>query len=437
MNSIYFWGFATFGHPNDFRQSLFYRSNKEIANNFKIYDLTNAIKVFPNSKLYSIRKEMIGSYKGVSYTIYTYAQEMTSKRDGTFIGSSILFINEITEENQTVVKLNEFHEILIQKNTKNNILTVNHSDQFEHSKNYLDEFEKNNYTLKQITDIENFSYTKNNLVLNINTDPENLASFLKKSLILLNRYDTLFFTSSKEIIEYCKSKNIYSVEDENNFEKIIKNLESERKQNLYNSANNFNKSQLEKLFENNASIYNELQKLEEKYLNIIRKNNYEFFIQNYQKQYLNEINNLKSKIQEINQLTFNPIKESSNNHIDDKKKNQNNSNIQENNPNNQENSEKNDKNDKNSNKSLHFLKDKDLKDFNNSEEVKGRIKGQTASQIVELIYNKFPEKIEKYYIQNKEEYINLLKENNKGFIQSEVYALEGLTQVPIDNPDTR
>ncbi|MDI9338190.1 MAG: hypothetical protein QM539_07175 [Alphaproteobacteria bacterium] len=320
MNSIYFWGFATFGHPNDFRQSLFYRSNKEIAKNLKIYDLTNAIKVFPNSKLYSIRKEMIGGYKGVSYTIYTYAQEMTSKRDGTFIGSSILFINEITEENQTVVKLNEFHEILIQKKTKNNILTVNHSDQFEHSKNYLDEFEKNNYILKQITDIENFSYTKNNLVLNINTDPENLASFLKKSLILLNRYDTLFFTSSKEIIEYCKSKNIYLVKDENNFEQIIKNLEYEKKQNLNNSVNNINKSKLVKLFENNASVYNELQKLEEKYLNIIRKDNYDFFIQNHQKNYLNEINKLKSKIQELDQLTLNQIKESSNNHIDDKKK---------------------------------------------------------------------------------------------------------------------
>ncbi|MDI9338189.1 MAG: hypothetical protein QM539_07170 [Alphaproteobacteria bacterium] len=119
------------------------------------------------------------------------------------------------------------------------------------------------------------------------------------------------------------------------------------------------------------------------------------------------------------------------------KKNQNNSNIQENNPNIQENCEKNDKNDKNYNKSLHFLNEKDLKYFNKSEEVKGKVKGKTSSQIVELIYKKIPKKIEKYYKQSLNEYIELIKENNRQGFQCEEYAFDDLLKVPIDNPDTR
>ena len=101
-NNSYIFAFATFGHPNDFRQTPLKNNNPELAKQVKVFDLSNAIKVFPNSTVYSIRKELIGNSKLISYSIYTYAQEQTSKRDGTFIGSSIILENNLAEEKYVI-----------------------------------------------------------------------------------------------------------------------------------------------------------------------------------------------------------------------------------------------------------------------------------------------------------------------------------------------
>jgi hypothetical protein len=239
MNNIYLYGFATFGHPNDYRQSAFKFDKKEIAKNVRIFDLPNAIKVFPNSTLYSIRKESIGGVSGISYAIYTFANEMTSMRDGTFIGSSILFTNEIAEENITVGKLNEFHTILTSANTENDKLKVNHSDNFSHSNKFLEDFEKIGYDLKSINDIENFNSTNKHLVVGSWTDENKLTINFKKALLLLNKYDTIFFTSSKEILSYCQSRNIYSITDEKGFEQEIQIFEENKKQKTLSSLNEF------------------------------------------------------------------------------------------------------------------------------------------------------------------------------------------------------
>lgn len=241
MRNTYLYGFATFGHPNDYRQSAFVFDKKEIAKNVKIFDLTNAIKVFPNSILYSIRKENIGGTKGISYSIYSFANEMTSMRDGTFIGSSILFTNEIAEENLTVGKLNEFHKLLVEKNTINDVLNVKHSNDFELPKKFFNDFEKFSFLLKPIEDLENFNTSNKQLVVGSRTDQSNLIINFKKALLLLNKYDTIFFTYSNEIITYCQNRIIYSITDEKGFEQEIADFQYEKQQKLLKSISEFKK----------------------------------------------------------------------------------------------------------------------------------------------------------------------------------------------------
>jgi hypothetical protein len=258
MRNTYLYGFATFGHPNDYRQSAFKLDNKEIAKNVKIFDLPNAIKVFPNTTLYSIRKENIGGFAGVSYAIYTFANEMTSMRDGTFIGSSILFTNEIAEENVTVGKLNEFHNILATTNTENDKLIVNHSDKFSHSNKFLDDFEKVAYQLKSITDLENFTTSNKHLVVGSRTDQNSLISNFKKALLLLNKYDTIFFTYSNEIIGYCQSRNIYQITDEKGFEQEIANILYEKQQKVLSSISEFDQEK-QKLQTDKENVLSEIR----------------------------------------------------------------------------------------------------------------------------------------------------------------------------------
>jgi len=235
MRNTYLFGFGTFGHPNDYRQSPFKFDKEEIAKNIKIFDLSNAIKVFPGSTLYSIRKENIEGFSSISYAIYTFANEMNSVRDGTFIGSSILFTSEIAEENITINKLNEFHKMLVKRNTQNDVLKVNHSNNFKISNDFLNDFEKISYNLNPIMDLDNYASTNKHIIIGSRTDTNTLTSNFKNSLLLLNKFDTIFFTNSREIIEYCKNKGLYSITDESGFEQEIEKLKAEinKKRQLY------------------------------------------------------------------------------------------------------------------------------------------------------------------------------------------------------------
>jgi hypothetical protein len=64
----------------------------------KSFDLnTNAITIYPQANLYSIRKEVANGAKALSYTQYSFAREQHSDRGGTFIGSSITFSTPIVK----------------------------------------------------------------------------------------------------------------------------------------------------------------------------------------------------------------------------------------------------------------------------------------------------------------------------------------------------
>ncbi len=229
--NCYIFAFATFGHPNDFRQTPFKYGNPEIAKQIKVFDLSNAIKVFPNSTVYSIRKEKIGSSWLISYSIYTFAQEQASRRDGTFIGSSIILENNIAEEQDVINCLNEFHQKLTENNLTNGILKVNHSKDFIPVSN-LSNFDKIKNPKVEITDL-NFSLNNISLVVYCDTSPSKLALFFNKSVDLLNVYDTIYFTNSDEVAKFVAQKGIFklvqNVGEKRDFEREINNFIEERK----------------------------------------------------------------------------------------------------------------------------------------------------------------------------------------------------------------
>ncbi len=239
--NCYIFAFATFGHPNDFRQTPFKYGNPDIAKQVKVFDLSNAIKVFPNSTIYSIRKESISSSKLISYSIYSFAQEQASKRDGTFIGSSIILENAIANEQYVLTCLNEFHQKLTENNLNNGILKVNHSKDFIPISN-LSDFDKIENPQIEIADL-NFNINNINLVVYCDTSPNKLAMFLRKSIDLLNIYDAIYFTNSNEVAKFVLQKGIFkliqNVGDKLEFEKEINILIEERKRKREQSITEF------------------------------------------------------------------------------------------------------------------------------------------------------------------------------------------------------
>lgn len=252
--------FGTFGSPNGFTQS-FFAGNNNLARSIKTFDLkTDAIKLYANSKeLYSIRNESANGNNAISYCIYTFAKEQNSDRGGTFIGSAILFINKIADENVIIKCLNEFHTTLVKNNVENDVIKVNHSANFIEVERPTD-FNKLNTESKEIEDL-NFSQSSNkNLVVYSITNTEKLQQLFKKSLDLLNVYDSIYFTSSNEVAEFVLQKGIFKLVKEDGLDQEIQKLHEERKQKRESSRSEFE---------------NEKQKLETDRKRLIENHNYQ------------------------------------------------------------------------------------------------------------------------------------------------------------------
>lgn len=226
---ICFIAFGTFGNPNGFKQTFFIGGNADIAKSIKTFDLkTDAIQLFPKSKIYAVRKELINGNKAISYSLYTYAKEQNSDRGGTFIGSAILYLNNIAEESNTLACLNEFHEKLISKNVQNDVISVNHSDQFIVSK--PSQYERLPSSVKEIEDLNFNQSTNKNLVVYSDTSSAKLQQLFKQALPLLDVYDTIYFTSGKEVAEFVHQKSLFQLVQIDGFEQEISKLQDDRKQ---------------------------------------------------------------------------------------------------------------------------------------------------------------------------------------------------------------
>lgn len=254
--SYFFCAFGTFGNPNGFRQSLL-GGNAELSKQIKTFDLkTDAIKLFPKTKLYGIRKEYAAGQNIISYSKYTFAKEQNSERGGTFIGSSLVFLNTSANENLIINVLNEFHDHLEIKNVAEETFTVNHSKDFSVSKpKDLDKIELN---LKPLDDLNFTQNTGNYLVVYCKTEPSQLQEVFNKTTDLLNVYDMIYFTDAKEIAEFVNQKGIFKIVEIPGLNNEIKKFDDERKRLLESTIHAY-ENEAYKLTEDRKLVINDLE----------------------------------------------------------------------------------------------------------------------------------------------------------------------------------
>lgn len=249
MKNINVFGYATFGTPNGFTQSCIY-GNQGLEKVLKTFDLkTNAIQLLsPNDRIYSIRKESLQNTAIVSYSVYTYAKEKSSNRSGTFIGTSLVFTNEIIPENSVLTALHDIHQKLKNNNVSQNILNINHSKDFNIQNIFSKDFEKLEHQTAKISfpDWENSG--KNLVIFTSKFENSEIQNLFKKSLQVLSKYDTLFFIDSKEIADFVSQKRLFRLIDITGLDQEIQSLNEEKKQNALNILRNF-KNQKEKITE--------------------------------------------------------------------------------------------------------------------------------------------------------------------------------------------
>lgn len=235
MDSTYFFSaFGTFGNPNGFRQSFFLGGNHNIAKEIRTFDLkTDAIKLFPQSNIYSVRKDYAGGCNLISYSVYTFAKEQNSDRGGTFIGSSLLFVNKVASEGLIIGALIDFQNILEKNNLSEGVIAVNHSDQFSIQK--PKDFDKIGFNVREVDELDFTRSNNNYLVVYCETNAAQLQIFFNKAVDLLNVYDTIYFTQSHEIGEFVKQKGIFKIVDADGFKKELDHLEEERRRILQNA----------------------------------------------------------------------------------------------------------------------------------------------------------------------------------------------------------
>lgn len=260
MKKINVFGFATFGTPNGFTQSCIY-GNKNLEKALKTFDLkTDAIQLLsPNDRIYSIRKEGIADKFIVSYSVYTYAKEKNSNRTGTFIGTSLIFSDEIADENLILNSLHQIHQKLKNNNVSNNVLNINHSKEFNLTNVFDQDFEKIEYNSRKISFIDWESSDKKLVIFINKLDNNSIQNLFKKALEILPKYDTLFFIDSKEIAEFVSQKRLFRLIDVNILEEEIQNFQTEIKQQLLNTIAKF-KKQSKKIEDDGRNEYENLKK---------------------------------------------------------------------------------------------------------------------------------------------------------------------------------
>ncbi|MCH5687649.1 hypothetical protein LWM68_27310 [Niabella sp. W65] len=140
---------------------------------------------------------------------YIVLPENRVPKGGTFIGSSLLFCDKVAGEAITVNCLNEFHDYLEKKNVQQGIIQVTHSDQFK--VRIPKDFEKIDFNLKETGDLNMMPASDRHLVVFCEINPDSLKEYFRKTLELLNLYDTIYFTSSPEVARFVNDRGLFTL----------------------------------------------------------------------------------------------------------------------------------------------------------------------------------------------------------------------------------
>lgn len=200
--------FGTFGNPHGFTQSFFITKTDAVAKSIGTFDIkTNAITLFPNSSLFGISKHRIDNKILISFTMYSYAKEKGSDRGGTFLGSTIIFEN-VTPEFEHIIKcLKQIHQDSIANNTTDSVLNCSQSKELIFTK--FKELDKLNVAKIKVGTLQNFPSDFPCLLHYSSLSDQTLVERIQDALLLLNTYQTVYFSDSQEIFKYVHSKHLY------------------------------------------------------------------------------------------------------------------------------------------------------------------------------------------------------------------------------------
>lgn len=222
--------FGTFGTPNGFQQYFHHGYGLEFN---KTLDLnSNEIEIFPQTELFSIKREIIDNHHLVCLSLYSFAREINSSRSGTFIGVGIILRDCYVDSEKLYNLISEFHSDLINNklNINNSKIQVNKAIELViHEPN---EFELVNSSIIKVPFSEFYSseYEENSKIFILGNEKiekkKLIIDFLDDSMRVFHNYDTLYFTCNEEIINNVKKKGLLKTIswDEFNIEKsqIIK-----------------------------------------------------------------------------------------------------------------------------------------------------------------------------------------------------------------------
>ncbi len=275
--------FGTFGIPNGFTQTSFL-NNKKVNLPIQRFDLpTNAIKLFPNTWVFALKKEQVKGACYVSYALYSHAKELESNRGGTFIGTAITSNNCFLNEQKVVKVLKDRLTELKQKNVnRENRLVVKHSDDFVFSG--VDSLNNINTNSLQVTDVNFYKSGKTILV----KSEGNLVKSIQEGVELLNLYDTIYFTVSIDIINYVKNSYIPIIDEKEGLKQELYKIHKKRKEKLESLKQNVSQwsngvvgalkqnkkflKQQEELHQKNEEVHQKNKRYLEEYANKIKEN---------------------------------------------------------------------------------------------------------------------------------------------------------------------
>lgn len=81
-----------------------------------------------------------------------------------------------------------------------------------------------------------------------------METIFKKSILLLNEYDTIYFTQSENIAKFVQQKGVFFIIDQNGFENEIQRVEAERLRKVQSTIDDFQRKINEVNTDNLSSI---------------------------------------------------------------------------------------------------------------------------------------------------------------------------------------
>ncbi len=264
MDSFFsFFTFGTFGNPNGYKHSLSF-GKKETISICNSFDLnTNAIKLFEGAILFSIKKGVFNNKPSLVFSIYSHAYETNSNREGTFIGCSMICVDQSMDIPSIMKLLFEYLNKLKEYNTKQSRFLVTHSDEFKlPSFNFID-YSKH----IPLNKIPKFDATSIDNKILIFCEINNLKQLWNDSIFLLNKYSEIFFSNSIDVTNYVNQKGLYKIiQHSDNQPQLLTELE-----NIQIEKNKNHQQNIASLENRRASILSQIKEIQSNLTSTLRE----------------------------------------------------------------------------------------------------------------------------------------------------------------------